>query len=312
MSEPLLFERRLTRHWRARAARSGQEHFLAGRAAGDLAERIGEISRTFARMLEICAVPGALAGLLIAQGKASEAMIGLEWPSPGQCDLPSAVVDEDALSFAPGSFDLVAIVLTLHGVNDLPGALAQINAMLEPDGLFIANLFGGATLTELRQSFAAAEDELYGGAAPRVMPFTDLRDAGALLQRAGMTLAVADSDHFTVRYDHPLALMRDVRAMGEANALRQRSRRPMTRRLMQRMSEIYADRFMDGDGKIRASFEIVTLTGWCAHESQQQPLAPGSARIKLADALGTSEHSAGETARPGGARPEGPKKNCRS
>ena len=317
MSRTPLFERRLTRHWRQRAALAGQEHFLAEQAARDLAERIGEVSRSFPRMLEISAVPGVLARRLLDAGKSDEAVIGRSWSalaSGGPCssDLPQAVIDEEALAFAPGSFDLVASVLTLHGVNDLPGALAQINALLRPDGLFIASLFGGETLSELRQAFASAEEEIHGGAAPRVMPFTELKDAGALLQRAGMRLAVADSDRFTVRYDNPLALIGDVRAMGEANALAERSRRPLSRRVIYRMGEIYADRFADADGRIRASFEIITMTGWRAHESQQRPLAPGSARMTLAEALGTSEHSAGEAAGPARNQASGTRKDRRS
>jgi len=299
MSEVPLFDRRVMRRWRARARRHGGRHFLAERISRDVADRVAEVNRGFSRMLEIAAVPGAIATPLIAEAKVGEAVIGLVAPAPEGPVRRQVAIDEEALPFAPSSFDLVAGALTLHGVNDLPGTLAQINRVLVPDGLFVAALFGGATLSELRQSFAAAEAEISGGSSPRVMPFTDLRDAGGLLQRAGFALAVADADRFTVRYDSALALIADVRAMGEANALAERSRTPLTRGLLARMAEIYAERFADADGRVRATFEIVTVTGWRAHDSQQRPLRPGSARMKLADALGTGERSAGERARPG-------------
>ena len=186
--------------------------------------------------------------------------------------------------------------LALHLVNDLPGALIQIRRALKPDGLFLAALLGGDTLTELRQSFAAAEAEIEDGASPRVAPFADLSELGALLQRAGFALPVTDVERLTVRYASPLALMHDLRRMGATNPLAERSRRPLKRATLKRVLEIYGERFADGDGRIRATFEIVWLSGWAPHESQQQPLRPGAARQRLADALGTKEQSAGEKA----------------
>jgi SAM-dependent methyltransferase len=186
--------------------------------------------------------------------------------------------------------------LALHFVNDLPGTLVQIRRALRPDGLFVAALLGGDTLTELRQAFAAAEAEVDQGISPRVIPFADLRELGSLLQRAGFALPVTDVDRVTARYASPLALMHDLRRMGAANPLIDRRRQPLRRPTLARMAEIYASRFADADRRIRATFEIVWLSGWAPHESQQQPLAPGSAQSRLADALGTSERPAGEKA----------------
>ncbi len=169
-------------------------------------------------------------------------------------------------------------------------------ARSKPDGLFLAALLGGETLTELRQSFAAAESEVEGGVSPRVAPFADLRDLGALLQRAGFALPVTDVDRLTVRYDSAFALMHDLRRMGATNALMARRRTPLKRATLLRMAEIYAQRFADADGRVRATFEIVWLSGWAPHPGQQQPLKPGSAKARLADALGTREISTGEKA----------------
>jgi SAM-dependent methyltransferase len=206
------------------------------------------------------------------------------------------VADEEALPFRDGSLDLLVSALSLQFVNDLPGTLVQIRRALKPDGLFLAALVGGDTLTELRQAFAAAEAEIEDGISPRVAPFADLRDIGALLQRAGLALPVADADRLTVRYPTPIALMHDLRRMGATNPLAERSRRPLRRKTLRRMLEIYAERFADRDGRVRATFEIIWLSGWAPHESQQKPLAPGSARQRLADALGVKEISAGDKA----------------
>ena len=197
---------------------------------------------------------------------------------------------------AKASLDLVVSALALQFVNDLPGVLVQVRRALKPDGLFLAALIGGDTLTELRQSFAAAESEIEGGVSPRVAPFADLRDLGALLQRAGFALPVTDIERVTVRYDSAFALMRDLRRMGATNALLDRRRTPLKRATLMRMAEIYAQRFADSDGRLRATFEIVWLSGWAPHPDQQQPLKPGSAQARLADALGTREISTGEKA----------------
>jgi len=185
------------------------------------------------------------------------------------------VADVEALPFAGGTLDLVVSAFALETANDLPGALIQIRRALKPDGLFLAAMLGGDTLTELRESFAVAESELAGGVSPRVAPFPDLRDMGALLQRAGFALPVADVDRVVARYPSPLALMADLRRMGAANPLVERHRLPLRREVLARMMEVYADRFADADGKVRASFDIIWLSGWAPHESQQQPLRPG-------------------------------------
>jgi SAM-dependent methyltransferase len=201
--------------------------------------------------------------------------------------------DEEALPFAPESFDLVVSALALQSVNDLPGTLVQIRRALSPDGLLMACLFGGQTLNELRTAFAAAEEERMGGVSPRVAPFADVRDLGALLQRAGFALPVTDVDTVMVRYPNMFALMADLRAMGATNPLAERLRRPASRGLLMRAARIYEEKFGDKDGRVRATFEIVWLLGWAPHESQQKPLAPGSAKMRLADALGTKEQKLG-------------------
>jgi SAM-dependent methyltransferase len=208
----------------------------------------------------------------------------------------AVAADEEALPFRDHSLDLVVSALSLQFVNDLPGVLVQIRRALKPDGLFIAALPGGDTLTELRQSFAAAEADLEGGVSPRVMPMLDVRAAGALLQRVGFALPVTDIDRVVVRYDSPLALMRDLRALAATNPMLERSRRPLKRALLERMIQVYGEKFSDADGRIRATFDIVWLSGWAPHPDQQKPLAPGSAQTRLADALGVKEHPAGDKA----------------
>ena len=205
----------------------------------------------------------------------------------------TVVLDEERLPFAEASLDLAVSNLALHWSNDLVGALVQIRRALRPDGLFIGALFGGSTLTELRQSLLIAESEMGGGAGARVSPFADTFDGAALLQRAGFALPVADSDRITVRYEHTLQLMADLRAMGETNLLIDRPRAPLTRAVLARTAEVYSERFGLPDGRIPATFEIITLTGWAAHESQQKPLKPGSAKMRLADALNVTEHRLG-------------------
>jgi len=206
------------------------------------------------------------------------------------------VVDEERLPFAPESLDLVVSTLALHWTNDLVGALIQIRRALRPDGLFIGAMLGGASLTELRQCLLEAEAELSGGAGPRVSPFADAFDAAGLLQRAGFALPVADVDRVRVRYAHPLALLADLRAMGETNVLLDRPRRPLPRRVLMRAMALYVERFAEPDGRVPATFEIITATGWAPHEDQQKPLRPGSAKMRLADALGAVEIRTGDKA----------------
>jgi SAM-dependent methyltransferase len=202
---------------------------------------------------------------------------------------PAVAVEYDALPFAAGSFDAVFSCLLLHWIDDLPGVMAQIRRLLKPDGLCLVSLLGGTTLAELRGSLLEAEQELVGGASPRTAPMADIRDVGGLLGRAGLALPVADSDRLTITYPDMFRLMADLRGMGEQNALLARSRIPAGRQLFLRAAEIYHDRFAAPDGRIPASFEIITLTGWAPHESQQTPLRPGSAVHRLADMLDAAE-----------------------
>jgi SAM-dependent methyltransferase len=291
---PVIFDRHLLRARRERAVALGPVTFLAERVAADLAERLASVLRHFDLALDLAGGEttrkklrrSGKVGTVIAVEACADALASEE--------KPKLVADEEALPFSDGSLDLVVSALALHFVNDLPGALIQIRRALKPDGFFIAALFGGATLTELRQAFAAAEAEVEGGASPRVAPFADLRDLGALMQRAGFALPVADVERLTVRYDDAFALMQDLRRMGATNVLIERRRTPLRRSVLQRMAEIYAARFADADGRVRATFDIVWLSGWTPHESQQKPLRPGSARARLADALGTKDISAGE------------------
>ena len=291
---PIIFDRSLLRRRRRRAQRLGPSTFLLDRVAEDVAERLAAVLRQFDIAVDLGTPGDAVRRALNASGKIG-GIIAANVTVAGN-DAPAIAADEEALPFRDGALDLVVSALSLHLANDLPGALIQIRRALKPDGLFLAALLGGDTLTELRQSFAAAEAEIEGGVSPRVAPFADLRDFGALLQRAGFALPVADVERLTVRYASPLALMHDLRRMGATNVLIERSRRPLKRATLKRVLEIYGERFADADGRIRATFEIVWLSGWAPHESQQQPLRPGSAQQRLADALGTKEQSTGEKA----------------
>ena len=293
MAGPELFDRRLLRLRQRRAARDPAT-FLLDRVAGELGERLGAVLRRFERAVDLGTPAGALRSVLAASGK-----VGTVVAVSAQLRRDSGLAvaaDEEALPFADGSLDLVVSALALQFVNDLPGALAQIRRALKPDGLLLAALVGGASLTELRQAFAQAESEIEAGASPRVAPFADVRELGALMQRAGFALPVVDCDRLTVRYDTVFDLMRDLRRMGATNVLRERRRTPLRRATLARMAQVYAQRFADPDGRLRASFEIVWLSGWAPHESQQKPLKPGSAKQRLADALGTIERSAGDKA----------------
>jgi SAM-dependent methyltransferase len=260
--------------------------FLLERAVSDLAERLQAVERRFGVGVALLGATGRLAEALLASGKVEAAFRLERVPGAlGDARFAGAVADEEALPLKAESVGLVASALALQWTNDLPGALVQIRQALRPDGLFLGSLLGGETLAELRQAFAAAESEVHGGLSPRVTPFADVRDLGALLQRAGFALPVADRDVLTVRYPTPFSLFRDLRAMGAANALTERDRRPATRRLIARAAEIYAERFADADGRVRATFEVVSLSGWAPHESQQKPARRGSGQISLADVL---------------------------
>lgn len=262
--------------------------FLHRRAAEDIADRLSAILRRFERGVEIGPAPGLVSGLSAVDQVGAWTRVSTV--GGRGADL---VVDDEQLPFAEASLDLIVSNLSLHWTNDLVGALVQARRALKPDGLFIGALLGGATLTELRQALLIAESEVGRSAGARVSPFADALDGAGLLQRAGFALPVADADRITVRYEHPLKLMEDLRAMGETNALLDRPPWPLSRAVLERTAEVYGEQFALPDGRIPATFEIVTLTGWAPHESQQQPQRPGSAKMRLADALKVTEHRLG-------------------
>jgi SAM-dependent methyltransferase len=293
---PTIFDRILLRARQQRARAFGPETFLIDRVATDLGERLSVVLRTFERAVDLGTPTDAVRRVLAESGKVATIVSAAQAAARG--DSLHVAADEEALPFADGALDLVVSALALQFVNDLPGTLIQIRRALKPDGLLLAALVGGDSLTELREAFAQAESEIEGGVSPRVAPFADVRELGGLLQRAGLALPVVDSDRLTVRYESVFDLMRDLRRMGATNMLTERRRTPLRRATLQRMADIYAQRFSDADGRVRATFEIAWLSGWAPHESQQKPLKPGSAVQRLADALGTQEIPTGEKPRP--------------
>ena len=296
MSGPLVFDRNLLRRRRtrwacqARTVASGTD-FLLARAAEDLGDRLETMARDFPLALEIGGHSGLVADRLAATGRIGSIIRMETVPALIRAGNVGVVADEELLPFAEQSLDLVVAPLSLQLVNDLPGTLIQIRRILKPDGLFLAAIAGGDTLTELRQATMAAEIERTGGASPRVAPFADIRSLGALMQRAGFALPVVDRDLVTVRYGNALTLMLELRAMGAGNVLIERDRKPMARGFMMRIAEIYAERFAAPDGRLPATFELISLAGWAPHPDQQRPLAPGSAKMRLADALKRNDSS---------------------
>ncbi len=298
---PRIFDRVLHRRRLDRAAPGfGAADFLKRRVADDLVERLDGINRRFGVTLDLGARDGTFGRALSESPAAAKVdlLIQSDLSARMMANAGGArvVLDEERLPFAPASLNLIVSSLGLHWVNDLVGALIQMRLALAPDGLFIGPMLGGATLTELRRSLLAAETEISGGAGPRVSPFADAPDGGALLQRAGFALPVVDTETVTVRYDHPLKLLADVRAMGETSVLFDRPRSPLSRAVLDRACEIYQNDYGEADGRVPATFEILTLTGWAPHDGQQKPLRPGSATARLADALGVVERSAGDRA----------------
>ena len=267
---PVLFDRALLRARQRRALRGGPATFLLDRVIEDMADRLQAVTRDFSDVADIWTPNAAVREVLGAHLKSIQHV---------------DVGDAEILPLQPESLDLAVSALAFQFVNDLPGVLAQIRRALRPDGLLLAAMIGGDTLTELRQCFAEAEAECEGGVSPRVVPFADLRDVGSLLQRAGFALPVTDVDSLVVRYDNAFALMQDLRRMGATNVLIERRRAPTRPATMMRMAQIYAQRFADSDGRIRATFDIIWLSGWAPHESQQKPLRPGSAKTSLEAAV---------------------------
>jgi SAM-dependent methyltransferase len=292
-----VFDRALVRRRRDRAAPGFAGHaFLVEEVAERLVDRLHDVRRGFSLALDLGCHRGEVGRRLLTAGKGIETVVS--------CDLSPAMVghapglrvaaDEEFLPFAPESLDLAVSVLSLHWVNDLPGALIQLRRALKPDGLFLGAMLGGETLFELRRCLMEAEMEMKGGVSPRVSPFAEMRDAGGLLQRAGFALPVIDSDEITVTYDDAFRLMAELRGMGETNCGLNRPRTPASRELFARAAQRYADLHADEDGRIEATFQVIWMLGWAPHESQQQPLRPGAAKNRLSDALGTTEIKPGD------------------
>jgi SAM-dependent methyltransferase len=279
MTTPLLFDPRALALHRRRAAADPAD-FLLRHVAIDMADRLAAVLRPFQDAAEIGSLTPAV----------------FEALRPGFTGTLQRVdnIAEEILPLGAGTIDLALSALSLQFVNDLPGMLSQIRRALKPDGLLLAALIGGSTLSELREAFSQAELDIEGGVSPRVAPFADVRDMGGLLQRAGFALPVTDSDTLTVRYDNAFALMADLRAMGATNVMVQRRKSFTRRATLLRMADIYRERFCDPDGRVRATFEIIWISGWAPHEGQQKPLKPGSAKTRLADALGVKEYKEGE------------------
>jgi NADH dehydrogenase [ubiquinone] 1 alpha subcomplex assembly factor 5 len=281
-----MFDRRLLRERRGRAAGDLHAHdFLLTEIAERLADRLSDIARRFPVALDLGARDGILARTLQGRG-GIETLIQSDG-SPVNARPGDLVADEELLPFKEQSFHAILSNLSLHWVNDLPGALAQIRSSLKPDGLFLASLFGTGTLQELRSALMEAELAETGGASPRVSPFADLRDAAGLLQRAGFALPVADADTMTVTYGDFFALLRDLRGMGETNILIDRLKQPTRRTVFARAAAIYQERFADGEGRLPATFQILFLTGWAPDPSQQQPAKRGSGKASLKDVFRT-------------------------
>lgn len=282
---PAIFDRQLIRCRRTRIAEHfGAHDFLLREAAARMADRLADVRRRFPVAVNFGG--SALSpDLRDAMGIHTVIHTDLAEAFARRAGPHSVVADEEWLPFRPACFDLVTSLLTLHRVNDLPGALIQANRCLKPDGLFLAALFGGETLKELRRAWTEAEAAVEGGVSPRIAPFLDIRDAGGLLQRAGFALPVADVDTLTVTYADPLALMRELRGMGETNALVERRRLPLRRETLFKAAEAYRDLFGMADGRIPATVQLIWLTGWAPDESQPKPARRGSATMRLADAL---------------------------
>lgn len=295
---PKLFDRARVARNRDRASSDYRQYaFLKGRESNQLLERLKDSPRKFEHALDLFAHDGQASEALL-ESKIVSHVTALE-SSPGMINalknkgLNSIHVEDDAMPFKPGSFDLVSSILSLHWINDLPQMLAGIKSVLKPDGLFLACLFGGGSLTELRTALIEAENEITGGISPRLSPLPGLQDMAGLLQAAGFALPVADRDRVTVRYAHPMQLLRDLKGMGEQAAFATRPdqvRQPLSRRILARMSEIYAERFSDPDGRVRATFEIIWLSGWAPAPGQPVALKPGSGKFSLAAAVKSSEN----------------------
>lgn len=272
---PAIFDTALVRRHLAR--RPGKADFVTDLVLADLEDRLATLVRDFPR----AAIIGPDREKLPQSGRTASASFAFERHAAfaGEDDVP-ALEGED--------YNLIVSLLHLQAVNDVPGYLARLRARLAPDGLLLIAALGGETLTELREAYLAADTEIFGGAAARVAPMIQVRDAGALLQRVGLALPVADVETHVVRYADPFALMAELKALGAANPLADRPKKLASPALLAAAAQAYAARDSDPDGRIRATLEIIWLSGWAPHESQQQPLKPGSATTRLRDVLGKS------------------------
>ncbi|MEQ8557908.1 MAG: methyltransferase domain-containing protein [Henriciella sp.] len=299
---PKLFDRNQVRMHRDRASARYEDYaFLKERESSQLIERLMDTTKTFERALDLGAHDGRAALKLVESGRvgAVEAADTSEdfVERMRGAGLEAFRLDEEEPAFESGRYDLVTSILSLHWVNDLPGTLVRIREGLKADGLFLGCLFGGGTLAELRSCLIEAETELTGGASARLSPLPGLQDMAGLMQRAGFALPVVDLETVTVRYSNPVKLLHDIRGMGEQAAFaanEKAPRRPLSSTVLARMSELYAERYSDPDGKLRATFNVVWLSGWAPHESQPKPLRPGSARHSLADAVKSFPRKTGE------------------
>lgn len=298
-----VFDRVLVRQHRARAARHLDDaDFLFMEGADRLFDRLMDIKRTFDTGLDLGCHGGELARVMAGSDRIAQLYqsdLSPEMAKRAAGTHPGVLcADEEALPFGLGALDIVTSNLSLHWVNDLPGALSQIRMALKPDGLFLGSIFGSDTLQELRTVLSEAEINLEGGLSPRISPFADVQDLGALLQRAGFALPVVDSDVITVKYQSPIKLLHDLRAMGETNAVLERRKTPLRRETLMHAMSKYVDEYADEDGRVPATFHILTMTAWAPASNQQKPLRPGSAKSRLADALDVDEMSLGEKADP--------------
>jgi NADH dehydrogenase [ubiquinone] 1 alpha subcomplex assembly factor 5 len=300
MTSPVIFDRRQVRANRLRAAADlSKNSFLFDWAMKNLIDRLGVVRRRFPLALQIGARSSPEHTNALAEAAESEQVIVMDHEAVvARYKGWRVAADEESLPFAPQTFDLAVSPLSLHTVNDLPGALIQIRRCLKPDGLFLAALPGERTLHELRECLMQAELETSGGVSPRVAPFADKQQMGSLMQRAGFALPVVDSEIVTVTYQDLRGLLADLRGMGESNAVAARSRAFSGKKLWREAGRLYREKFAESDGRLPATFEIIFLIGWAPHESQQKPLRPGSAQKSLAEALGTNEIGTGEKARP--------------
>jgi SAM-dependent methyltransferase len=274
--------------------------FLRQAAVADALDRVRVVNRSFPRVLDLLGYRDLLTAAVASDpvlagrvGRVISARDAMAWTAG-----PSVLCDAERLPFAPGSFDLILAPMALHWINDLPGLLIQLRTLLSPDGLLIASALGGRTLHELRACLIEAEAATTGGASVRISPMIEVQDAARLMQRAGFAMPVADIDRIRVTYAEPMRLLSDLQAMGESAAFTPAGapRRPLRRDTLRLALNLYAQRFGDSSGRLAATFELVTFSGWAPSHDQPRPLRPGSAKMRLADALGVTEHSAGEKA----------------